>query len=84
MSFNHPLILLALAPLAAGVALSGRRRLSRLPWLRALATLLLRLVLCALLLFALADPSVTRAASGVHVVYVMDRSAGVGATGQTA
>ncbi|MGH2390148.1 MAG: VWA domain-containing protein, partial [Chloroflexota bacterium] len=66
------------------VALSGRRRLSRLPWLRALATLLLRLVLCALLLFALADPSVTRAASGVHVVYIMDRSAGVGAAGQTA
>ncbi len=84
MHFSHPLILLALAPLAVAAALSARRRLSRLPWLRAVATLLLRLLLCALLLFALADPSVTRAASGVHVVYLIDRSAGVDAAGQAA
>jgi len=84
MSFSHPLILLALVPLAAGVVLAGRRRLSRLPWLRALATVVLRVLLCALLLFALADPGITRAASGVHVVFVMDRSAGVDRAGQTA
>src|SRR5260370_7041137 len=84
MSFAHPLALLALAPLALAIALSGWRRLSRLPWLRALITLLVRLAICLLLIGALADPQVTRAASGVHVVFVVDRSAAVGAVGQRA
>jgi uncharacterized membrane protein len=84
MRLTHPLFLLALLPLAVAVTLSARARLGRLPWLRALVTVLLRLVLCGLLVFALADPSLTRAASGVHVVFVIDRSVGVGATGNAA
>ncbi|HVC79751.1 MAG TPA: VWA domain-containing protein [Chloroflexota bacterium] len=81
MQVTHPLFLLLLLPLAVAVTLSARARLGRLPWLRALVTVLLRLALCGLLVFALADPSLTRAASGVHVVFVIDRSAGVGAAG---
>ena len=84
MRLTHPLFLLALLPLAIVVALSARARLSRLPWLRALVTVLLRLLLCGLLIFALADPSLTRAASGVHVVFVVDRSASMGTQGNAA
>lgn len=78
MSFAHPLLLLALLPLGWAICAIGRPRLRRLPWLRALATLLLRLLVLTLLLVALAEPRATMAAAGVNVVFVVDRSASVG------
>lgn len=84
MDFLHPLVLLLLLPLAWAIHRVSRQRLKRLPWLRALVTLVLRLAITALLVFALAGPRVTRAASGVQVVFVLDRSASVGSAGQGA
>ena len=80
MEIAHPLALLLLVPLVWATWGVGRHRLHRLPWLRALATLALRLAITALLVAALAAPRVSRAASGVHVVYVLDRSASIGPT----
>jgi len=82
MEIGHPLALLLLVPLAGATWIVGRGRLRRLPWLRALATLVLRLTIAALLMAALAAPRVSKAASGVHVVYVLDRSASIGSVGQ--
>jgi Ca-activated chloride channel family protein len=84
MDVRNPLVLLLLLPLAFAVQRVGRERLRRLPWLRALATLSLRLLITALLVFALAGPRVTQAASGVQVVFVLDQSAGISPAGHAA
>ncbi len=77
MDFQRPLILMALLPLVLALYLTGRARIARLPWLRGLITLVLRLAIVVLLVLALADPRVTRAAMGLHVVFVVDRSASI-------
>ena len=82
MEIAHPLALLILVPLVWATWIVGRGRLRRLPWLRALATLVMRLAIATLLVVALAAPRVSKAASGVHVVYVLDRSASIGAAGR--
>jgi Mg-chelatase subunit ChlD/uncharacterized membrane protein len=82
MSFAHPLLLLALPPLCWATIAVGRARLRRLPWLRALTTLTLRLLVVALLVVAIAEPRATMAAAGVNVVFVVDRSASIGLDGQ--
>src|SRR5579864_4544202 len=81
MDFLHPLVLPAILPLGWAMYRTGRGRLRRLPWLRALVTLFLRLLISLLLVVAIAGPRVTRAASGVHVVFLLDRSASVGPAG---
>ncbi|HWE64401.1 MAG TPA: VWA domain-containing protein [Chloroflexota bacterium] len=82
MSFAQPLLLLALVPLGWGTIAVGRARLRRLPWLRALITLILRLAIVVLLVTALAGPRATMAAAGVNVVFVVDRSASSGTEAQ--
>ena len=74
MQITHPLLLIVLVPLAWILHRMGRERLRRLPWLRALSALAIRMLIAALLVFALAGPQVTRAAAGVDVVFVVDRS----------
>jgi len=77
MTFSQPLLVLLILPLGWMIQRLSRERLQRLPWLRALATLATRLLVVALLLLALAGPSVTQAAGGVQVVFVLDRSASI-------
>jgi Ca-activated chloride channel family protein len=74
MEITHPLLLLVLVPLAWLMHRVSRARLRRLPWMRALAALLIRMLIAFLLVFALAGPRVSRAAAGVDVVFVLDRS----------
>jgi Ca-activated chloride channel homolog len=84
MDVQNPLVLLLLLPLAFAVQRVGRERLLRLPWLRALATLCLRLLITTLLVFSLAGPQVTQAAAGVQVVFVLDQSASISPAGRAA
>lgn len=77
MTLLHPAVLLVLPPLFWGFYATGRRRLARLPWLRAITSLTVRLLIGGLLVFALAEPQLTRAARGVHVIFLVDRSASV-------
>lgn len=84
MDFLHPLALLALVPLTWVIYWSGKKRLRRLPWLRAISTLLLRVLISTLLLLSLAGPRITLAAPGVHVVFVLDQSDSMGGAGRLA
>ena len=74
MEMTHPLLLLLIVPLAWLLYRMSRDRLRRLPWLRALVALVLRMLIAVLLVFALAGPRVIHAAGGVDVVFVVDRS----------
>ena len=78
MNFAQPLLLLALLPLGWAICVLGRGRLRRLPPLRAAAILAIRLAITALLVGALAGPTVRRDAAGVHVVFLIDRSTSMG------
>ncbi len=74
MEITHPLVLLVLVPIALLMHRMSRERLQRLPWLRAMVALLIRVLIALLLVLALAGPRVSRAAAGVDVVFVVDRS----------